>query len=73
MTTPHDRISIPDDEIGTDGDSCEYIDRALCAEQDLTEIRTGIYDFVEWLREPDRGPVIFRSEVVERLMTILGP
>lgn len=59
--------SFPD----SDGDGCEYIDRALCAEQEYGLVRAELLGFIQWLEEPIRGPVIFRYEVVERLSQIL--
>lgn len=49
----------------------EWRDRALTAEQDIDLIRSDIREFQEWLAAPDRGPVIFRSEVTEKLDEIL--
>jgi hypothetical protein len=46
--------------------------RADLAEDELTAVRNGIRELQNWLREPVRGPIIFRAEVVERLSEILA-
>lgn len=46
--------------------------RADLAEDELKVLRNGIREFQLWLREPVRGPIIFRSEVVEHLEAILA-
>lgn len=46
--------------------------RADVAEDELSAIRRGIREYQEWLRNPVRGPIIFRSEVIERLSQILA-
>lgn len=48
-----------------------WADRASAAEQDVIDMRQSMRDYIAWLKEPTRGPVIFRSEVVERLEAIL--
>jgi hypothetical protein len=47
--------------------------RAICAEDELSALRRDIREFQKWLSEPIRGPIIFRSEVVEELNAILAP
>lgn len=49
----------------------EYRDRANAAEADLFNTRSELWEFIQWLSDGTRGPVIFRSEVVERLSQIL--
>ena len=39
--------------------------------EDIQYIRASLKEFIEWLNAPTRGPVIFRSEVIERLSAIL--
>jgi hypothetical protein len=46
--------------------------RAIAAEDELTAIRKGVRELQAWLKEPVRGTVIFRSEVVELLDQILA-
>jgi hypothetical protein len=46
--------------------------RADLAEDELTAIRNGIRELQNWLKNPVRGPIIFRSEVVEHLDQILA-
>lgn len=65
--------SYPDSEPEHDGDGCEWIARAELAEQEYALVRAELQGFIQWLAEPTRGPVIFRSEVVERLCQILAP
>jgi hypothetical protein len=67
--------SYPDSEpepITDVDDAYEWRDRALATESDLDALRIDLRDFIAWLESPDRGPVIFRSEVVERLNQILA-
>jgi hypothetical protein len=46
--------------------------RADCAEDELTALRKEIREYQAWLSNPVRGPITFRSEVVERLDEILA-
>lgn len=50
----------------------EWRGRAITAEQDLDLVRRDIRELQAWLKEPVRGTVIFRSEVVDLLDQILA-
>lgn len=56
----------------TSEDPRETEARAIAAEDELTALRRDIREFQKWLSEPIRGPIIFRSEVVEHLDQILA-
>lgn len=45
--------------------------RADLAEIELTAVRTELREFISWLEQPTRGPVVFRDEVAARLSRIL--
>lgn len=64
--------SFPDNEPEHVDADCEWKDTAIANGQDLSALRRDLREFIAWLNEPTRGPVIFRSEVVERLSQILA-
>jgi hypothetical protein len=51
----------------------EWRDTALANEQELAAMRRELREFIAWLNDPVRGPIIFRFEVVEHLQAILAP
>lgn len=60
-------------EYPTDGEDIRDLEaRATTAEDELTALRREIREFQAWLSEPIRGPIVFRSEVVEHLDAILA-